>query len=185
MCDVAGWIIDAVAACGTVAAVVVALWQVRLEKRARANAEKRRQVEKVSSWFGGPSSEPAPEDGRYAWQYVYLRNESESPVYDVIVTCVGLQGAGPARFGENNGEDYELRRYVGILPPGPWGIWLPTYGLGMHVVLGLEIAFRDSRGISWVRRGNGLLEGIPDDPAHFYRTPLPISWTACTRVEGK
>ena len=46
MCDVIGWIIDAVAACGTVAAVVVALWQVRLEKRARVNAEKRRQAEK-------------------------------------------------------------------------------------------------------------------------------------------
>lgn len=34
----------------------------------------------------------------------------------------------------------------------------PTHGCEMSIVLGSELAFRNARVVSWVRRGNGILE---------------------------
>ena len=45
-----------------------------------------------------------------------LRNMSDAPVYNVIVTCVGISGAGPNAKGEDNGHDYPYRACAGIPP---------------------------------------------------------------------
>lgn len=110
-----------------------------------------------------------------------LHNESKAPVYNVIVTCVGISGAGPVRNGEENQPDFLCRTCVGTLPPGSWYIWLPTEGSGMHVKTAPEVAFTDSRGVSWVRRGNGKLEEITLEPATFYKLPLPLEWSGCRK----
>lgn len=112
-----------------------------------------------------------------------LRNMSDAPVYNVIVTCVGISGAGPNAKGEDNGHDYPCRACVGILPPGTWYAWLPTSGSGMHVRTAPEAAFTDANGRSWVRRGNGKLEEIETEPVSFYGLGLPVSWGECKRLD--
>lgn len=181
MIEIAGLVITGISGVASVAAVIVALWQVRQEKRTRAEALRRSQAGRVSCWFEGGPEKSRPLDNRYVWQYVVLQNESESPVYDVIVTCVGAQGAGPIVRGEESAGDYPCRSLVGVLPPGEWGVWLPTFGKGMSAVLGSEIAFRDARGVSWVRRGNGMLEEIQVDPVGLYGVDLPCVWGGCER----
>lgn len=114
---------------------------------------------------------------------VVLRNMSDAPVYNVIVTCVGISGAGPNAKGEDNGHDYPCRACVGILPPGTWYAWLPTSGSGMHVRTAPEAAFTDANGRSWVRRGNGKLEEIETEPVSFYGLGLPVSWGECKRLD--
>ena len=179
--EIVDLVVTGISGAAAVAAVVVSLWQVGQEKRARAEKLRRSQAETVSCWFEDGPERPRSLDDRHVWQYVVLKNESESSVYDAIVTCVGVQGAGPAARGEECAGDYPYRRLLGVLPPGEWGVWLPTSGLGMSVVLGAEIAFRDARGVSWVRRGNGILEETKEDPVSFYGVELPCAWVGCER----
>lgn len=142
----------------------------------------RHQAEGISAWFEEGPEKGRPQNNSFAWQYVVLRNNSSAPVYNVIVTCVSLQGAGPATKGEDNGGEYPCRCFVAELPPGTWGVWLPTYGLGMGVVLAPEVAFTDADGVSWVRRGGGLLEETGVDPVTFYGVGLPCPWGSYDRV---
>lgn len=114
---------------------------------------------------------------------VVLRNMSDAPVYNVIITCVGISGAGPNAEGEDNGHDYPCRACVGILPPGTWYAWLPTYGSGMCVRTAPEAAFTDANGRSWVRRGNGKLEEIEAEPASFYGLDRPVAWGECKKLD--
>lgn len=112
-----------------------------------------------------------------------LRNMSDAPVYNVIITCVGISGAGPNAEGEDNGHDYPCRACVGTLPPGTRYAWPPTNGPGMHVRTAPEAAFTDANGRSWVRRGNGKLEEIETEPVSFYGLGLPVSWGECKRLD--
>lgn len=172
MCD-PELVFTAVGAFATAAAVTVSLGQIFVEKRARAAEFKRSQAERVSSWLQDGVEDSRPVDDKLMWQYVALQNESDAPVYNVVVTCIGIQGAGPASRGEENVGDYPCRSFVDVLPPGEWGTWLPTHGRGMSIVLGSELAFRDACGVSWFRRGNGTLEEISTDPLEFYGISLP------------
>ena len=106
---------------------------------------------------------------------VVLRNMSDAPVYNVIIACVGISGAGPNAKGEDNGHDYPGRACFGILPLGTRYAWLPTNGPGMHVRTAPEAAFTDANGRSWVRRGNGKLEEVETEPVFFYGIGLPVS----------
>lgn len=152
------------------------------EELLAGKSAKRRQAECVSAWFEKGPEGGRPQNNSFVWQYVVLGNSSDAPVYNVIVTCVGVQGAGPAFRGEDNGGGYPCRHFVAALPPGQWGIWLPTYGLGMSIVLAAEVAFVDAQGSSWVRRANGALEGIEVDPVVFYGASVPCPWGTCERV---
>lgn len=176
-------VIQAIIGAATVAAVVVALRQTHLSKKVHEEEIRRHQSTRISSWYeAAADTNSHPTDKRFVWRSVALRNESESPVYNVIITCVGFQGAGPFHNGEDNEGGYPCRRCIGTLPPGLWFAWLPTGGSGMHVVTATEIAFTDANGLSWVRRGNGKLEEIKSDPASFYNLPLPIEWAGCVRA---
>ncbi len=182
--DIADLTIQAIAALATVLAVCVALYDSRQAKRMHDEDLKRSQATKVSCWFEeAESCEQTPQDNRYVWKNVVLQNGSNAPVYNVIVTCVGVQGAGPSAKGEENGLDYPYRRCIGTLPPGRWRQWLPTGGGGMHVVLAPEVAFTDARGASWVRRGNGTLEEIKRSllPQALYKIANPAEWSGCRK----
>lgn len=101
MVDIANLVIQTLIGIATFAAVCISLWQVRYEKRLREEESKRQQAIRVSLWYEGERNRTdCPKDDRFVWKSVVLRNESESPVYDVIVTCVGISGAGPERKGE-------------------------------------------------------------------------------------
>lgn len=123
-------------------ALIVAFWQGSQSKRNREDDIKRYQPSRISAWYeGGRNRTGQPEDNRFVWQFVVLRNESESPIYDAIVTCVGISGAGPSFKGEDNRPVFPNRVCVGTLPPGAWYIWLPTEGHGMGVRTAPENGF--------------------------------------------
>lgn len=178
-----GSVMEIVAGVATALGVLLALGDMAIRSYQRKKENEKQQATKVSSWFeNNHNKEKIPKDTRYVWRSVSLRNNSESPVYNTIVTCVGFQGAGPALKGEDNGKAYPCRICVGVLPPGLWFAFLPTHGSGMHVITVTEIAFTDTNGISWVRRGNGKLEKLECNPVGFYDLDLPLSWTGCGQV---
>lgn len=181
--DIANLIVQALIGFFTLGALIAAFCQINQTKRNREDDIKRHQPSRISAWYeGGRNRTDQPEGNRFVWRFVVLRNESESPVYDVIVTCVGISGAGPSFKGEDNRPTFPDRICVGTLPPGAWYIWLPTQGSGMGVRTAPETAFVDANGISWVRRGNGRLEEISMDPASFYRLSLPLPWHGCEKL---
>ena len=177
-------LLDALAGIATSVGVIISLHQIHRDKRLRLKEEKRSQSTRLSFWYEEKRDRAdQPTGGRYIWKAVGLRNMSDAPVYNVIVTCVGISGAGPNAKGEDNGHDYPCRACVGILPPGTWYAWLPTSGSGMHVRTAPEAAFTDANGRSWVRRGNGKLEEIETEPVSFYGLGLPVSWGECKRLD--
>lgn len=181
--DIANLIVQAFIGFFTLGTLIAALRQSSQNKRNREDDIKRYQPSRISAWYeGGRNRTDQPKDNRFVWQLVVLRNESESPVYDVIVTCVGISGAGPSFKGEDNRPAFPDRVCVGTLPPGAWYTWLPTEGHGMGVRMAPETAFTDANGTSWVRRGNGSLEEIPMEPTSFYRLPLPLTWYGCKKL---
>ena len=181
--DTANLIVQAFIGAATLGTLIAAFCQNNQTKRNREDDIKRHQPSRISAWYEeGRNRIDQPDDNRFFWQFVVLRNESESPVYDAIVTCVGISGAGPSFKGEDNRPAFPDRVCVGTLPPGAWYIWLPTGGHGMGVRTAPETAFVDANGIPWVRRGNGRLEEISMEPTSFYRLPLPLSWHGCKKL---
>lgn len=178
-------IIQGIAAAATTAGVLITLQQIRASKRAEQEKQDRRQAENISAWMEEGYENPAvSEDAHHRWELIRLNNASNAPVYQVIITCVGIQGAGPAFRGEDNSSSYDCRRFIGLLPPGTWSTWLPTHGSrGMSIVLAAEVAFRDAQGLSWVRRADGQLIQIQEDPAQFYGLEQPIPWGGCDRLD--
>jgi hypothetical protein len=103
-----------VASVGTVAAVSLALWEARGERKKRLRRELRQQAERISAWFVGMHKDSHREDSggedshsddslREAWLPPELRgraadvellNNSEDPVTDVLIflSRVGAQG---------------------------------------------------------------------------------------------
>ena len=101
--DIVSLTIQAIAAFATVFAVCVSLHDSRQAKRIHDEDLKKDQATKVSCWFEETEScEPAPQDDSHVWQNIVLQNESNCPIYNVIVTCVATQGAGPHSKGEDN-----------------------------------------------------------------------------------
>lgn len=109
------------------------------------------------------------------------QQRKQRPVYQVVVTCVGIQVAGPAFKGEDNDSSYDCRRFIGLLPPGTWSTWLPTHRRGISIDLAVEVAFKDARGLSWIRRADGQLMRLKKDPAQFYGLEQPVPWGSCDK----
>lgn len=166
----------------TWAGIVISLCQIRQEKQIRIGRELREQADKIAAWYEKMDIGPEPCNPYSVFMSVMVRNHSESPVYDVVITCVGMHGAGPALRGEEMGGDYKNRVLLPQVNPGSWGAWLPTDGGGMGVITTVEIAFRDSRGSSWVRRGSGFVEPLPKSPLDYYGVPLPAPWSTPIRI---
>lgn len=181
--DIANLIVQAFIGLFTLGTLIAALRQSNQNKRNREDDIKRHQQSRISAWYeDGRNRTDQPEDNRFAWRFVVLRNESESPVYDVIVTRVGISGAGPSFKRGPNRPTFPDRACVGTLPPGAWYIWLPTEGSGMGVRTAPETAFVDANGISWVRRGNGRLEEFSMEPTSFYGLSFPLAWHGCKKL---
>jgi len=87
---------------------------------------------------------------------VLISNGSSLPVYEVVVTLVILFGGG-AKRGPETGPEWPCRAFVAVLPPRRWLVDLPIGWAGMHREPGVEIAFMDSAGRTWVREPRGLV----------------------------
>jgi hypothetical protein len=127
---------------------------------------------------------------------IFVNNSSAEPIYEVVAGIVFIQGAGAPRTLEElltfrqqrrrkiaelaaKGVDVasEQRAFQhnpvetsGIVPPGTWRIWVG--GKGWTSVMsgrgGVDIAFVDRAGVSWVRRAMGQLEELPERPLEHF-----------------
>jgi hypothetical protein len=165
--DLATW----VAAVGTVGAVVVALWLASRDSRERARGERRRQAETVTAWISGGYSLVAGENRFVA--PVAVQNGSSQLVYRFIASLVqDLRGQ------ESSPQPgLKWRVFVGELPPGRSQFTIEHPGGGMHFRAGIELAFQDAAGRWWVRKGNGRLDEIREDPAAHYGLGEPLPWS--------
>lgn len=162
------------AAVFTGSAVFVALWQIHVERRERQKVErraeeeqKRRQATKVSAWITKAYDDP---------MWIAVRNSSDEPVYEVIVSLVSVQGAGPPRDAHDTEPDFRYRAFLSVVPPGRFYASMPYGGHGMSMRFGLEVAFTDASGQYWVRKGNGDLSCIATPAIDYYRVHRPVGW---------
>ncbi|HSW66341.1 MAG TPA: hypothetical protein VLI54_04370 [Bacillota bacterium] len=147
--DASGW----VAGIGTVATLAFAAWRYFVNVH-------RQQANSVTSWV-------VSNNGRTAWHAI--KNSSDNPVYEVIVSLVSFTGG-------NENASLEYKALVSVVPPGTY--YVRTHGnTGMHFHPGSEIAFKDVRGKSWLRKGDGSLKGISQAPPRHYGLSFPIGWT--------
>lgn len=158
--DVPSWL----GGLGTTAAVAVALWQSGRETRKQRAERERAPAETVAAWIA--SDDLVPSSGDHAevsdrQVAVHIKNGSEVPIYTVSVVLVPLKGTKAER-----GEDVvylspEMASLAvfSVVPPGTYRTTfaLPPWANKKEQRVGVEIAFKDSAGRSWVRRGNGEL----------------------------
>jgi hypothetical protein len=209
--DVATW----VASVGTVAAVAVALRQVHQERAARLTREDQDRSDRhlaharlVSAWPGNAEtlrltiSEAAVQESERT--PIYFNNGSQEAIYEVVVCIVFIQGTGPAtvekmlHFREGNFGGYGPPvKTLAIVPPGNWCVWLRGRGwtAGMGGRPGVDIAFVDRMGTSWVRRATGELEELKTRPLLYLQSfglygpydlaqPEPVDGSGLTRSAG-
>jgi hypothetical protein len=179
-----------IAAAGTFAVAAFALVQIKDERSARQHNESElrekeatQQAERIAAWPAAADSSGLPTsrgpEGRQV-TYVDLNNGSSEPVYDVVVSLVFVQGAGPRTGKEVARERLETRQYPANtqrtlmdIPPGRSRIWLNGEWPGMMKRPGIEIAFIDASNRAWIRYSNGALEPISKSPLQYYGLPEP------------
>jgi hypothetical protein len=124
------------AAVGTVGTLFVSLWLLR-----RAADDRRiEQARLVAAW----SADMSPHADGYALTYL-VRNHSDEPVYDVILSAMcGVRGTFVRHLGSLGPDE---KREVKILLPG----------YPRATEYSPSIGFVDSAGRRWVRDGRGRL----------------------------
>ena len=185
------------AAVGTIAAVITALWQVASERRIRQTADDEARQERRHSQARLVSSMPGPVNrSDTTWSpsgtsSVDCINTSAEPVYNVIVGIVFLQGTGPRRIEDMLTSPSSAPPPVttlSLLAPGRWRAIIQGSGFTSALAgrAGTEIAFTDRAGAHWIRRASGVLDSIDEDPLTYFarfnlsgpydfQTPEPMS----------
>lgn len=152
------------AAIGSVGAVIVALFVATRESRLRRKENTRKQADSISAWpiyFGLLHSK----------KLVIISNNTQLPIYDVLVSFGVAYGAGQ---GYSEGDDYQSM--ILRVPPGEYFVKSPKdYGGGMHTQLGVAISFRDVNGKFWLRDATGVLTELFIPPFDFMKVSQPIS----------
>lgn len=156
-----------------VAAAFVGWQQIADERNARKAGEqrllqeaRRSQAERISAWIN--------RDNEFSMDAI-LANRSDQPVYQVVLWRVALYGAG-ARSGRELDESSGEYRTFATLPPGRHTTF---FGPGFHgggLRPGVEIAFRDQAGITWVRSADGLLHKSSLSPIDLYGLAESQAW---------
>jgi hypothetical protein len=156
--------------------VVVALASIINERTARAKDKRVEQARRISGWLTSYGLDE-PTAGQ-------LANNSDEPVYRLVVWLVRWQGGGGPATGE---EQVRLEATnltpvtIANLPPGRYTIHLPPFVGGMMARPGIEIGFTDAAGRHWIRRVDGRLESITKEPADHYGIGLPQGWDLLTK----
>lgn len=164
------------------AAVLVSLISLGFTIGDRIGEKKYSHVSLVGAWFEPECVDGTPPNEDGTCRMVRLSNNGKVPVNELVVTCVGVYGAGPAQKGEECPADFPCRICLPQLPPGEWKVSMPTLGAGMGVVVGIEIAFVDASGTTWVRRSNGNVVELKTRPLDFYSIALPCCWSTLIRA---
>jgi hypothetical protein len=189
-----------VAGVGTVAAVSLALWEARGERKGRLRRELRQQAVRISAWFVEMHKDPHSEDSRREAGLppqlqgqaadVELLNNSADPVTDVLVflSRVSYQ---VQRWWD---QEPEHRVMIGVLPPGRWTISVAKSGGAIvDVKLGgspamsrmmVIISFTDSAGNHWARGARGELRQLPTPAIEYWKVHRQdIDWRVPTRLD--
>lgn len=178
--DVPAWI----ASVGTVAAISVALFQIRTERKLRQKAERADRIERhkaqarLISAMPGPTEPEEGQDPLAGRSAVDCINASSEPIYNVVLGIVFIQGAAPRTTEDmlklrlGSGEVASVpTTTLNMLPPGRSRAWI----LGTHWTsvlagrAGAEIAFTDRAGSHWIRRATGGLDELPVDPLEYFK----------------
>ena len=159
------------AAVGTITAFIVGFIQISRERSLRQEADRRAQAQQVSGWIAPRTTSPdAGESGLDA----ILLNNSQEPVYRVVVWLVYIQGSGP-RIGEEVGDAHPPATFA-VLPPGRYETLLHGWDAGMNRRAGVELAFTNAAGHHWIRRSSGQLVNLKVPPADYYDIGDPHAW---------
>lgn len=140
-------------AIGTTSAFAVTFVQLRRNIRQQADLDldkRRAQASSVSAW-----AESALDATNFYSVGVKLRNGSMDPVWETW--CRSFSGAEEYAAFEDQS--------VGLVPPQaePWLDFEPREVTTTDVTV--EIKFRDSNGVTWLRRRNGSLQELTDAEA--------------------
>ena len=199
-----------VASVGTVAAVSLALWEARGERKKRLRRELRQQAERISAWFVGMHKDSHREDSggedshsddslREAWLPPELRgraadvellNNSADPVTDVLI-FLSRVSYKVQRWWD---QEPEYRVMIGVLPPGRWTISVPKSGGAIvDVKLGgspamsrvmVIISFTDNAGNHWARGARSELRQLPTPAIEYWKVHKEdIDWRAPRRLD--
>lgn len=113
---------------------------------------------------------------------VLLSNTSAEPVYELVAYLVWVQGAAPRTGEQLQMEPHTpirgIRAIVQVLPPGNYQLILEgPSNQPMQGQLGLEIAFTDAAGRSWIRRvPSGELNELTVGPVKHYNIGRPLQY---------
>lgn len=94
--DLATW----VGSIGIVATLAVTGRQLERERRLRRREEHRSQAIEISAWPGGADLQPVGPVQLPNGTLIMVANHSHQPIYEVVVTLVSVQGAGPQAGGD-------------------------------------------------------------------------------------
>ena len=153
-------------------------WIVSLIRGSRASA--RSQASAICARVVRmPQGETATADRRrvdFAPQFgLEVMNNSNDIVYQVILTAVLVQGAGPQDGRDVEGRDGRI--LLSSVAPGKTVRRIGHLDCSMHRTLGCEVAFTDRCGHSWVRKSDGHLKRIRfKTPVDYYGLMLPVEW---------
>ena len=164
---------------GSLATAATLIWLVlerdQLQKEKR-ETEKRKQAVGVSAWL---SQKTIP--GKHLpRQVIILNNNSDSPIYNLVISIVDARDSNAK--GEETPE--EFRQIVDASPPGQVFCFAPEGYMGAGFHPSVEIGFSDADGNHWVRRGNGRLEGLPEDTFGHYRISHPPVYEPLHKLRG-
>ena len=198
-----------VASVGTVAAVSLALWEARGDRKERLRRELRQQAVRISAWFVEMHEDAHGEDAHgedahgedahgEAWlprelrgraSDVELLNNSEDPVTDVVI-FLSRVSYKVRRWWD---QEPEYRVMIGVLPPGRWTISVPKSGgaivdvklggspAGSRVIA--VISFTDSAGNHWARGARSELRRLPAASFEYWKVHREeIDWRVPTRL---
>ena len=156
-------ILASVGSLATFGLLCFTVWQHKKNLQKERDELERSQAKNVSAWV-------VSNEGLSTW--LAVSNQSESPVYEVIVSLVAFQGAGDL-IGKTIPNDH--RACLSVLPPGV--SYVKTIGhRGMMFHASAAIAFIDNVGTNWIREGNGSLYKIDSKPVEYYDISRPLIW---------
>ncbi|MFA4030674.1 hypothetical protein ACEG18_01360 [Collinsella aerofaciens] len=159
-------------------ALTLLQWIVSLVRGRRAAARSQasaicarvvRMSERETATVGGCRADIAPQFG------LEVMNNSNDLVYQVILTAVLVQGAGPEDGRAVEGSDGRV--LLSSVAPGKTVRCIGHLDCSMHKALGCEVAFTDRYGRSWVRKSDGHLGRIRfKTPVDYYGLMQPVEW---------
>ena len=95
----------------------------------------------------------------------------------LIVSLISVEGGyKQCTRGTAVGAQTRFQATVGQVPPGKHPTTVKSGPLIPGTKLGVELAFHDAAWRCWLRRGDGRLEEVKDDPVTLYKLQRPVEW---------